>query len=238
VDRRVEEYARRWGEKSFQDEMVGGVNPSAPRDELSAFTRVFRLSVSPSAAAAYLRMNLDVDVRDVLPFVHVPTLALGRTGVVESSWANVRSSRYLAERIPGARLVEMPGENFGAVFGDQDRLLTELEGFLVDVVQGKAADIEPDRMLATVLFTDIVDATARAAELGDRAWRDLCYGTTKLFVLSSSASAAKSLTRPGMAFSPPSMALPGQFAAAAQSPRPCPSSGFRCGSACTPANAS
>jgi class 3 adenylate cyclase/pimeloyl-ACP methyl ester carboxylesterase len=173
MERRVEEYARRWGEQPFQDEMVGRVNPSAPADELSAFTRVFRLSVSPGAAAAYLRMNLDVDVRDVLPFVRVPTLVLGRTGVDESSWANVRSSRYLAERIPAARLVEMPGEDFGAVFGDQDRLLNELERFLVEVAQGKAADIEPDRMLVTVLFTDIVDATARAAELGDRAWRDL-----------------------------------------------------------------
>jgi class 3 adenylate cyclase/pimeloyl-ACP methyl ester carboxylesterase len=173
TERRIEESARRWGEQPFQDEMVGRNNPSAPGEELSAVTRVFRLSVSPGAAAAYLRMNLDVDVRDVLPHVRVPTLVLGRTGVGESSWANVRSSRYLAERIPAARLVEMPGEDFGAVFGDQHRLFTELERFLVEAEQGKAADIEPDRVLATVLFTDIVDSTARAAELGDRAWRDL-----------------------------------------------------------------
>jgi class 3 adenylate cyclase len=125
--------------------------------------RVFRLSVSPGAAVAYVRANLDVDVRDVLPLVRVPTLVLHRESFS-------RSSRYLAERIPGARLVELPGRDLGPMFGDQERLFNELEAFLVTIPEQARPTPEPDRVLATVLFTDIVDATARAAQLGDRAW--------------------------------------------------------------------
>ena len=117
-----------------------------------------------------MRANLDVDVRDVLPLIRVPTLVLLRTDVLN---AMVRSGRYLSEHIPGAQLVEVPGSDFGAVFGDQDRLFSELETFLATVAEGRTAEAEADRMLATVLFTDIVEATARAAELGDRAWREL-----------------------------------------------------------------
>jgi class 3 adenylate cyclase len=85
----------------------------------------------------------------------------------------MRSAHYMVEHIPGARLVELPGRDFAPQIGDTDRLLAELESFLEDVVEGEGWEAETDRILATVLFTDIVDSTARAAELGDRAWREL-----------------------------------------------------------------
>jgi Adenylate and Guanylate cyclase catalytic domain len=112
-----------------------------------------------------------VDVRDVLPLVRVPTLVLQRAeleGIVTA-----RSGRYLAERIPGARLVELPGRDLGPMFGDKERLFNELEAFLVTIPEQSRPILEPHRVLATVLFTDIVDATARAAQLGDRTWRAL-----------------------------------------------------------------
>ena len=171
MEQHVEEFRLRWGDPSFHlEEMIHRMNPSVPEQERSAFLRVFRLSVSPGAAAAYLRMNLDVDVRDVLPLIRVPTLVLHRTGV-NQGWAVVPSGRYMAERIPGARFVELPGRDFGPVFGEPEPLFAELESFLEEVRQGIRA--EPDRVLATVLFTDIVGATSRAAELGDRGWREL-----------------------------------------------------------------
>jgi class 3 adenylate cyclase len=115
-------------------------------------------------------MNLDVDVRDVLPSVHVPTLVMHRT---ELSILDVRGGRYLAERIPGARLVELPGRNLGP-YDDQEQFFNELERFLAEALEARERyEQEPDRVLATVLFTDIVSATAQAAELGDSAWREL-----------------------------------------------------------------
>jgi len=105
----------------------------------------------------------------VLPSIRVPTLILQREG---AHW-DVRSSRYLAGHIPGARLVELPGADFLPFIGDQELLFTELEAFLAEASEDRLWQAEPDRVLATVLFTDIVGATARAVELGDRAWRAL-----------------------------------------------------------------
>jgi class 3 adenylate cyclase len=139
-------------------------------EERKAFARIVRLSASPGALAAYMRTNLDVDVCDVLPLIRVPTLVLHRT---EIEFMDIRNGRYLAEHIPGAKLVELPGRDFAPQTGDPDRLFAELESFLADVSEGRLREREPDRMLATVLFTDIVGATALAAELGDRAWREL-----------------------------------------------------------------
>jgi class 3 adenylate cyclase len=92
---------------------------------------------------------------------------------VETLQQTQQSARYLAERIPGAQLVELPGADFPPMWGDQERLFSELERFLDDVLVGKAAQPDPTRVLATVLFTDIVDATGRATQLGDRGWRDV-----------------------------------------------------------------
>jgi class 3 adenylate cyclase len=115
-------------------------------------------------------MNLDVDIRDVLPLIRVPTLVIYRTDI---EFLDVRSGRYLAEHIPGAQLAELPGRDFAPQLGDPDRFFAELESFLKEVVEGEPWEPYPDRILATVLFTDIVESTARAAELGDRAWRQM-----------------------------------------------------------------
>jgi class 3 adenylate cyclase len=166
AEQRAEAAELHWGETAFHEEMLRQSNPSMSEEDGPGFMRVFRLSVSPGAAAAYLRANLDVDVRDVLPLVRVPTLVLQRTELGPLA----RSGRYMAERIPGARLVEIPGRDLGPMFGDSDRLFQELEAFLTTITEQARPTLEPDRVLATVLFTDIVDATARAAQLGDRAW--------------------------------------------------------------------
>ncbi|HSJ51766.1 MAG TPA: adenylate/guanylate cyclase domain-containing protein [Actinomycetota bacterium] len=129
-------------------------------------TRYFRAAASPRAAAALLRMNSMIDVREVLPAIRVPTLLLYRTGDHD---VRVEEGRYLAARIEGCRLVEFPGSDHLMWAGDSDAILDEIESFLTGARRGP----EPDRVLATVLFTDIVGSTERAAALGDRAWRDL-----------------------------------------------------------------
>ncbi len=169
-EREIDELERRWGDPEAAAERFALGSPSATEEERRGFARVMRLSVSPGAAGAYLRMNLDLDICDVLPLIRVPTLVMYRT---ELEVIDIRSGRYLAEHIPGARLVELPGRDFAPQRGDPDRFFAELESFLHEVVEGEAWEAEPDRVLATVLFTDIVDSTARAAELGDRAWRQL-----------------------------------------------------------------
>jgi class 3 adenylate cyclase len=169
-ERGIEEWVRSWGDPEAAAERFGRGSPSATEEERRGFARVVRLSVSPGSAAAYLRMNLDVDISDVLPLIRVPTLVMRRKDL---EGGDVRSARYLAEHIPGARLVEVPGRDFAPQLGDTDRLFAELESFLKDVAEDGQWETEPDRILATVLFTDIVDSTARAAELGDRAWREL-----------------------------------------------------------------
>lgn len=125
-----------------------------------------RTAASPGAAVATLRMAREIDARHVLPAVRVPTLILHRTG---DRIVRVEQARYLAERITGAKLVELPGIDHLAWIGDQDALLDEIAEFITGARQGA----ELDRVLATVLFTDIVAATEKAAELGDRQWRRL-----------------------------------------------------------------
>jgi class 3 adenylate cyclase len=118
-----------------------------------------RMSASPGAALALGRMNTQVDIRHVLPTISVPTLIIHRVGDRD---IDVGGARYMAKRIPGAKYVELPGDDHLPFVGDQDSILDEVEEFF-----------EPDRILATVLFTDIVASTERAATLGDRRWREL-----------------------------------------------------------------
>jgi class 3 adenylate cyclase len=125
-----------------------------------------RMGASPQAALTLARTNTQIDIRDVLPTIRVPTLVLHRT---EDRDVSVEEGRYIAGRIPEARLVELPGQDHLMFAGDQDALLDEIEEFLTGVRRGP----DPDRVLATVLFTDIVGSTARAAEVGDRGWHDL-----------------------------------------------------------------
>jgi class 3 adenylate cyclase len=116
-------------------------------------------------AIALSRMNQEVDIRHILPAIRVPTLLLHRLG---DTRVNIEAARYLAARIPDSRLVELPGVDH-VPFDITDRIVEEIEEFLT----GSRHDVQPDRVLATVLFTDIVDSTKRAAALGDRACRQL-----------------------------------------------------------------
>ena len=169
-----EEMVAAWGDPVRQREMLTIGNPDMSEDERNAFARVLRLSVSPGALRDYLRMNLDVDVTGVLDSIRVPTLVLHRK---EFSFLDIRGGRYLAEHIPGARLVELPGRNMGPAVGDgQEELFEELARFCSEIRSGAWQPDEPDRMLATVLFTDIVGSTEKMAELGDRRWRELLDG--------------------------------------------------------------
>jgi len=111
-------------------------------------------------------MNNEIDIRHILPTIRVPTLLLHSPRDLTIEFG---VSRYMAERIPRARLVEMPGPDHLPWFSDADLVLGEIEEFLTGVRHAS----EPDRVLATVLFTDIVGATERASTLGDRRWRDL-----------------------------------------------------------------
>lgn len=125
-----------------------------------------RQSASPGALAALLRMNADIDARHVLDAIRVPTLVLHRSG---DPSIPVEHGRYVAERIAGAKYVELSGTDHVPWVGDADGLLDEVERFLTDARHAA----EPDRVLATVLFTDVVGATERAATIGDRRWREL-----------------------------------------------------------------
>jgi class 3 adenylate cyclase/dienelactone hydrolase len=130
------------------------------------WARYERQAASPAMARAISRLATEVDIREVLPAISVPTLVLHRTG--DMSWP-VDGARYIAERIPGATLVELEGRDHFPFAGDVDALIDEVESFLT----GARPAREADRRLLTVLFTDIVGSTARAAELGDSRWRTL-----------------------------------------------------------------
>ncbi|MFN2521406.1 MAG: adenylate/guanylate cyclase domain-containing protein, partial [Candidatus Limnocylindria bacterium] len=123
-------------------------------------------SATPATAVALGRMNTYIEVRDVLPSIHVPTLVMHRTGDRDS---NIEEGRYIASRIPGARFVELPGHDHIPHVGDQQTVLDEIQEFLT----GVRPPPDGDRFLATALFTDIVNGMAKAAELGDRRWRAL-----------------------------------------------------------------
>jgi class 3 adenylate cyclase len=128
--------------------------------------RLQRLSVRPGAIGHYYRQSMEADARDTLPRIRVPTLVVNRTG---NPIVAMDLSREVASLIPGAKLVELPGTDHLAYSEDLDRVLDEIEEF----VTGARTGADPDRVLTTMLFTDIVDSTTRAAELGDRRWRDL-----------------------------------------------------------------
>jgi len=130
------------------------------------WARLLRLAASPAAAVALLRRLDEIDVRPVLPTIRIPTLVLHCTG---DRVVNVENGRYLGRYIPNAKYVELPGTDHFPYLGDADAILAEIEEFLT----GVRPLPESDRVLATVLFTDIVTSTERSAQVGDRRWKDL-----------------------------------------------------------------
>ena len=155
------EIEREWGTEADLGTMIPNADPVMRR----WWAARARAAASPGAARDLILMNSQIDVRHVLPVISVPTLVLHRTGDRDS---RPEEGRYIAERIPGARFVELSGDVHVPII-DSDEILDEVEEFLT----GTRPAHEPDRVLATVLFTDIVGSTRRAAELGDRRWREL-----------------------------------------------------------------
>jgi class 3 adenylate cyclase len=165
-----EEYFERvehaWGADAFVREVVEMLSPSLLHDEamVRAYGRQLRLSASPGDAIARDRAVMETDVRHILPSVQAPTLVLHRTA---DQMTKVAEGRYTAEHTPGARMVELPGEDHVYPLDD---LVPHIAAF-VESLRVEQADF--DRVLATVLFTDVVDSTVQAAALGDAGWRDV-----------------------------------------------------------------
>jgi class 3 adenylate cyclase len=140
-------------------------------DEVEAFIDYVRYSTSPGMLNALYRMNKEIDIRQVLPAVGVPTLVLHGS---EDQIVPVQAGAYTAQHIRSARFIELPGFGHVALGAGGSRIEDEIELFLTDVWHtGGWQDAEPDRTLATVLFTDIVESTATAIKVGDRRWREL-----------------------------------------------------------------
>ena len=165
--RELREVRDRWGDRDYLVERAHRLSPVGAQNEewLDWFVRYMRRSASPAEAVVFHRMSMEGDVRDVLGAVRAPTLVLHRSEMREEA-------TYVAERVAGARRVEVEGLRDWFSWADPERnaiLLRETHQFLETL----SAPREPDRVLATVLFTDIVGSTARAAELGDAAWSEL-----------------------------------------------------------------
>ena len=141
-------------------------NLLANRTLAAQYLRYERQSASPGAARAMISALYESDVRDILPAIQVPTLVISHS---QGARIGPAHGRYIVERVPGARFVELPGSENYVWAGDIQPLTAEVEEFLT----GVRPVAEPDRVLATVLFTDLVGSTARAAELGDAEWRRL-----------------------------------------------------------------
>jgi class 3 adenylate cyclase/pimeloyl-ACP methyl ester carboxylesterase len=152
----------RWGTGVGLGAWAPSVAPDSAARE--SFARLQRLAASPGAAMALMSSYLDIDVRAALPLVNAPTLVMHRTG---DRMVPLAHGQYVAEHIEGARLIELPGTDHFWWTEGIDQIIDETEEFLT----GARSVPEPDRVLASVLFTDIVDSTRQAADLGDRGWR-------------------------------------------------------------------
>jgi class 3 adenylate cyclase len=165
--RNIADIERLWGTGEYMGRSFFG-SPVTDSTILQRLAQAERQSASPSAAIAILRMNSVIDTRHILPAIRTPTLVMHREG---DSRVPIMAGRYIADHVPGARLVTLPGVNHQFT-GEPEigrRMAAEAEEFLT----GVAPEVEIDRVLATVMFTDIVDSTRRAVELGDRQWRGL-----------------------------------------------------------------
>jgi pimeloyl-ACP methyl ester carboxylesterase len=173
IESGTELIAPHWGEGAIIE--IAAPSQADNPETRAFFSRLERASASPGMLGSLVQMFLDIDVRGVVPSVHVPTLVLHRR---HDRLVNVRNGRWLAEHLPDARLVELPGDDHILWYEDPERTLGEIQEFLT----GTRARPEPERMLATVVFTDIVDSTRTASELGDSRWREILekhHGTVR-----------------------------------------------------------
>jgi pimeloyl-ACP methyl ester carboxylesterase/class 3 adenylate cyclase len=163
-----EEAARSWGTEEASREMLeaDGIEPTPER--VAYYARRRMLSASPGAVVQLARMNAEIDVRPILPTIRVPTLVLHRT----EDEISIEGARWMASQIPGAKFVELPGGPHFPYYGDWESVVNAIRDFAVPIVT-TGEQPERESVLATVLFTDLVGSTAKAAELGDRGWRDL-----------------------------------------------------------------
>lgn len=167
--RESENWALSWGTGEGAKAFLHAAGQPATAEDVKRLASWQRLSGSPGDLIALERMNAEIDVRGVLPAIRVPTLVLHRSGDEP-----IAAARWMSEQIHGARFVELPGDIHLPYYGDSNSVLREVERFITDVYQAGGWEApEPDRVLATVLFTDIVDSTAKAVALGDRRWREL-----------------------------------------------------------------
>jgi pimeloyl-ACP methyl ester carboxylesterase/class 3 adenylate cyclase len=162
-----------WGSTNWANEYIRFFAPTMAADPTVRrwFQRWVRLGGTPGSHYALSRMNLDVDVRSILPSISAPTLVLH---VDHDKLFDVRSAQYIAQQIPAAELVVIPGDSHAWFAECAEPIADEVERFLTGIWErGEWNEVETERVLATVLFTDIVGSTAKAAELGDRQWRDV-----------------------------------------------------------------
>jgi class 3 adenylate cyclase len=154
-----------WGTQEFADQLLAAACPTLLRSEADRvwFANWMRVGASPEVGYELNKAFAENDLRDVLPAIRVPTLVFVRGQLARNEGAAVT-----AELIAGARLVELEGSDYAEVFLSPE-IVDEVEAFVATL----GAEIEPDTVLATILFTDLVGSTAKAAELGDRAWREL-----------------------------------------------------------------
>ncbi len=163
-----DEMASGWGKEQFAGDGLGWYAPSAQQDEATRrwWGRYHRLAASPGSAIALERLDSQTDVRHILPSIRVPTLVLHRRGdPVEP----VEGARYIAREIAGAKYVELEGVDAPPWAGDSNAIIDEIEEFLTGIRRTP----EPDRVLSTVLFTDIVGSTEQLARIGDGPWKGL-----------------------------------------------------------------
>ena len=162
------ETAAFWASDAYGRRWLRSLAPSVAHDDqaVARYARLLRQSSSPGSELAFERATATLDLRAMLSAIHVPTLVMHR---VDDTDVPVGGGRDLAERIEGARFVELAGSDSLPWAGDQEQLLDEVEAF----VTGARPSVGADRVLSTVLFTDIVGSTAKAAEIGDAAWKDL-----------------------------------------------------------------
>src|SRR5437588_874054 len=151
------------------EEYVRGPGAGLGSADAAAVERVMwymRTAANPSAVLAYEQMNAEIDTRSILPAIHAPVLVMNRSG---DPVADVKGARDLASRIPNAKFIEYPGDSHSMMLPDMETILADINQFIT----GERNTGVTDRVLATVLFADIVSSTDQAAQLGDAAWKSL-----------------------------------------------------------------